>query len=587
MTQRLVEIAAAAAAAGHGGKRAVYAAACAELGISQATLMRGLAEVAVRAPRKQRSDAGDVALSFDEAKLISAMLMESLRKNNKRLLSIDQAVTVLRANDAIRAERMDPATGEIVPLSTSAIAHGLRAHKLHPDQLLAPAPAVELMSLHPNHVWQIDASLCVLYYLHARTDAERGLQVMEAAKFNKNKPRNLARIESDRVWSYEVTDHNSGALFVTYVMGAESGANISESFIEAITPREGDPFHGVPQVLMMDAGSANMGGLFMNLLRRLQVKPLPHAAGNARATGQVEKARDLIERSFESALRFKPVHSLQELKALAWKWSRHYNATKIHSRHGRTRTEQWLRITEEQLRIAPPPELCRELLTHSPERRKVDDRLRVSFKGSEYDVSQVPGVMVHEWLQVTYSPYVPNTALIVDTDADGHELLHTVPLVARNEDGFAVTANVIGEDWQRPADTVADKHRKQIELLATDSTTLEEAAQKRKAKALPFGGRIDPHKPVDDAVLPTFMPRRGTDLAPGASVASQVPDRVLTRFEAAAELARRGVAMSPERNAQIASWYPDGVPEGEIDDLVHRLTTRPQLRVVGGGGAVE
>lgn len=58
MTQRLVQVAAAANAAPHGTKQAVYDAACAELGVSMATLMRGLGEVAVRAPRQRRSDAG-------------------------------------------------------------------------------------------------------------------------------------------------------------------------------------------------------------------------------------------------------------------------------------------------------------------------------------------------------------------------------------------------------------------------------------------------------------------------------------------------------------------------------------------------
>ena len=34
--------------------------------------------------------------------------------------------------------------------------------------------------------------------------------VMDAAEFYKNKPKNLARITSNRVWSYEITDHASG-----------------------------------------------------------------------------------------------------------------------------------------------------------------------------------------------------------------------------------------------------------------------------------------------------------------------------------------------------------------------------------------
>lgn len=152
LTHRLVQVAQSAAAAVSGGKQAVYGAACAELGISPATLHRYLKKVTVKPERKQRSDAGDVSLTREEAIAVSAMLMVSHRKNNKRLMSIGQAVEVLRANGEVRAERIDPATGEVSPLSDSAIARALRSFSLHPDQLNRPAPAVELKSLHPNHV---------------------------------------------------------------------------------------------------------------------------------------------------------------------------------------------------------------------------------------------------------------------------------------------------------------------------------------------------------------------------------------------------------------------------------------------------
>lgn len=580
VTQRLVEVAAAAAAAGHGHKEPVYAAACAELGLSRATLMRGLGEVTVRAPRRQRSDAGAVALTRDEAIKVSALLLETMRKNGKRLHTIESALDILRANREIRAERMDGGTGELIPLSNSAVSRALRTYGLHPDQLLQAAPAVELRSLHPNHVWQIDASLCVLYYLRDQA----GLQVMDAARFNKNKPKNLARIEHERVWSYEVTDHNSGAIFLTYVLGAESGTNLAESFIEATQQRGADPFYGVPQVLMMDMGSANTSGLFKNLLQRLQVKPIAHAPENARATGSVENARNIIERSFESALRLRPVANLQELKERAVQWARWYNATRIHSRHGKTRADAWMAIQPEQLRIAPSVELCRELLTHAPERRKVNDFLRVEFKGAEYSVRDVPRVMVGEWLELTYSPYVQGAAMVVDTDADGNELLHLVPKVERGEDGFAFTANVIGEDYHRPPSTVADKHRTEVELFAMDAATRAEAEAKRKAKALPFGGRIDPEAPIKQAQLPAFLPRKGTAMDTQGIVYRAAP-RVLPLFEAAAELARRGTAMSRERNDQVRTWYPDGVPEDEMDALAARLAVRQGLRVVGGGAA--
>ncbi len=581
---RLAQVLQAAQAAPRGGKQAIYEAACAELGMSTATLHRHLGKITVKPERKKRSDAGDVSLTRDEAVAISAALMTSHRKSNKRLMSIGQAVEVMRANGEVRAERTDPVTGELVPLSDSAIARALRHYNLHPDQLNRPTPAVELKSLHPNHVWQVDASLCVLYYLNARTESESGLQVMERDKFYKNKPANLKRIEADRVWSYEISDHTSSSIYLQYVMGAESGTNLADCFINAIQKRDGDPFHGVPFVLMMDMGSANTSGLFTNLARRLQVKTIAHAPGNARATGQVEKTRDLIERSFESGLRLRPVRDLAELNAQAQRWARWFNATKVHSRHGKTRYDAWMTITAEQLRVAPPVEICQALLTESPETRKVTDFLTVSYKGREFDVRGVPNVMVGEKLHITLNPWVLDAAMVVDTDAEGNEVLHSIPLVVRDDAGFRTDANVIGEDWKRPADTQLEANRKEVDRFAYDATTDAEAEAKRKAKAVPFGGRIDPGKVIDQAPERTFLPRRGTDLQTTVST-QKAPARVLSPFEAAAELVRLGVTMTRETSAQVRAWYPDGVPEDELQDLQARLTVRSGLRVVAGGAA--
>ncbi len=580
-TTRLVQVAMAAAAAPSGGKQAIYIAACSELGISLPTLHRHLKKVAVKPERKQRSDAGDVSMTREEAMLISAALMTSQRKTSKRLLSIGQAVDVMRANNEVRAERVDPATGEVILLSDSAIARALRHHRLHPDQLNRPAPAVELKSLHPNHVWQIDASLCVLYYLNARNEKESGLQVMDHKVFYKNKPANLKRIESDRVWSYEWTCHNSGAIAVNYVMGAESGTNLAESFIKGIQKREGDPFHGVPFILMMDMGSANTSGLFANLARRLQVRLIPHAPGNARATGQVENARNIIERSFESSLRLRPVRDLAELNAQAQRWACWYNANKIHSRHGKTRYDQWLTITPEQLRIAPPVDLCHELLTDAAETRLVSDTLTVSFKGREFDVSSVPGVMVKEKLHITRNPYQLDAALVLLKDADGHEVLHTAPLVMRDDAGFREDGNTIGEDYARPTDTVLETNRKEVQRVAYSVDTDEEAEARRKAGAVPFNGRIDPFKVIEQTPERTFMPKRGQDMQTKVTtISTPVPERILSLFEAALEMRSRGVEMSAERNAQIRNWYADGVPESELDALQHRLSVRAGLRMV-------
>ena len=584
---RLVQLAQALASAPRGAKTALYTAAATELGVSLPTIHRYLEQVTVKPTRKQRSDAGAVELCRLDAIAISALLTTSARKTGKRLMSIGQAVDILLANGEIKPFVLDADSGELVRLSDSAIARALRSYGMHPDQLNRPTPAVELKSLHPNHVWQIDASICVLYYLNARTEREAGLQVMAREQFYKNKPANLKRIEADRVWSYEVTDHNSGAIFVNYVMGAESGTNLAESFIKAIQKRDGDPMHGVPFILMMDMGSANTSGLFGNLARRLQVKLEPHSPGNARATGQVEKARDLIERSFESGLRLQPVADLADLNACAQRWACWFNGNKLHTRHGKTRFDQWLTIAPEQLRIAPPVDVCFELLTATPETRKVNDNLTVSFKSRDYCVRSVPGVMIGEKLHITVNPYVADAALVLLKDADGHETLHSIPVLTRDDAGFLERANVIGEDYARPADTVLDTNRKEVERFAYDAATDDEAAARHKAGVVPLGSRIDPYKVIAQAPQRTFMPRRGTDMAPAVTTTSTpLPVRLLSQFEAAQALVARGVAMSPELVATLKSLHADGVPEDQLDALQARLSVRGGMRLVAAGGGV-
>lgn len=593
LTERLVAVALAARKAGHGGKGAIYDAACRDLRMSRATLMKKLKEVSVMAQRKRRSDAGQSALTRDEAMLISAVLMESTRKNGKRLYSVADAVETLRANAMIRAEYMDTATGELRPLSESTVHRALRMYGLHPDQLLAPAPVTELASDHPNHVWQIDASLCVLYYLKPSADARaNGLRVMDAEEFYKNKPKNVARIAADRVWSYEITDHASGWIYVEYVMGAESGENLCTVLINAMQERGGhDLLHGVPKVLFMDPGSAGMASMTRNLGRALGIEIIAHKAGNARATGQVENARNIIERKFEPGLKFQPVNSLDELNALAKKWRSHFNATAEHRRHGMTRSQAWMAIRADQLIKAPSVEVCRELAVATPESRKVTPKLRVSFQGREYDVSTVPGVMVGEKVMVTRNPWRDDAAQVVLVGEDGHEVFHVVNEVQKTEFGFSTAAARINESYKRHADTPAQTALKDIEQLVTGTDSQAAAEAARKAKSLPFGGQLDPYKHIDDATLPTYLPRRGTahDL-----VAPKVELPPLSHVDAAKQIKPRVESAGGEWTADRFRWlqqrYPAGVPQDQLDTIVAELSgpraghQRPLqlLRAAGG-----
>lgn len=585
ITQRLVDLTRALDSARAGQRTELCKAAALDLGLSLSTIYRKLEEVKVAtAPRKRRADAGQSDLTREEALTVSAALMDTARRNGKRLYSLGDAVAALRISGMIRAESIDKATGEVRPMSLSAIGRALHSYRLHPDQLLAPAPVTELASTHPNHVWQIDASICVLYYLKPGADPKaNGLRVMDADKFYKNKPKNLARITANRVWSYEITDHASGWIYLEYVMGAESGENLCSVLINAMQERGGaDMLHGRPEILMMDPGSANTSAMAKNLCRSLGIEMIVHAPGAARVTGQVENARNIIERKFEAGLSFRAVADLDELNRYAAIWRGYYNATAFHSRHKKTRSAAWMTIRQDQLIKVPSLEVCRELAVAEPEARKVTTKLRVSFQGQEYDVSVVPHVMVGERLMITRNPWRDDSAQVVATDAAGHEVFYVIPAVETNEHGFDVAAQIIGEGFKRQSDTPAQIALKEANRLSMGVETNAEAEQARKGKAIPFGGRLKPFKEMTEAELPTFMPRRGTQ---HALIAPTVEIPPLSHVTAAKTLrARLGDAWTAASMTWLKAQYPDGVPEDQLDAITQQLqaSTRPSLRVVGG-----
>jgi hypothetical protein len=571
--QQLLEIARRLDAAVYGERAAIYKAGMATLGVSLSTLQRQLRSVRVTKPRKRREDAGSSGMPIEEARLISALLLESIRANNKQLSTIMRAVERLRSNGLIKAGRVDEVTGVFHPMSRSSICRALHAYKLHPSQLLQDAPAVSLASLHPNHVWQVDASISTQFYL-----ADDGAQVMHKAEFYDGKPANLKRIERQRLWRYVVTDHTSGTLYVEYVLGAESAENLCSVLINAMQKRGAtDPFHGVPWIVMTDPGAAMTSGIFRNLCRVLSIDLVINRVGNARAKGQVEQAHNLVEREFESALKFQPAKTLEQINTWASRWMQFFNSTSIHTRTRRSRYGVWQLITPEQLRLAPSVEVCRELAVCTPERRKVSNLLRVSFRGASFDVSSVPDVMVGETLLITRNCWRDkDSAIAVLVGDDGREHFHVIERIGVDAFGFADSSAVIGQQFKRHADTPAQVSRKVLEQLATETSCEADAQAARKAKAVPFGGRIDPHKYVSDTVLPAYLPRRGSTLHVDAPTVEVVP---LSVVEAAKRLRPKlGQLWSPQSYGWLLERFPEGVPEDELEAVEAELRRPVEVR---------
>ncbi|HDR1157436.1 DDE-type integrase/transposase/recombinase [Pasteurella multocida] len=586
LPEKLLEISQLAQAAGHGKKGEIYAQACEQLNISYATLMRELKQFS-QPKRKQRADKGNVNLSLDEAKIISAYWLACRRGvNNKVMSSLASVLDVLRANNEIKAEYIDESTGEIRLLSESAVSRALRTYNLHPEQLSRPAPVNSMKSLHPNHCWQIDPSLCVLYYLKEQTDGGNGLNIMEEKEFYKNKPANVKKVENQRVWRYVITDHTSGVIYVEYVYGGESAENLCNCFINAMQKRgNNNPFCGVPKMVMLDPGSANTSAMFRHLCDQLGIHLQVNAPGKPRAKGQVEKSNDIVERQFESGLRFMRVTGLDNLNQLAGKWMTYFNSTAVHSRTRKTRYMSWLSITKEQLVLAPSIEICRELMITKLVTRKVTAELTVNFGGAVFDVRNIKEAMVGNTLTIGKNPYRPECIQVQRVDENGHHYWTVVEPVIFNEHGFKEQAAVIGEEYKPHNKSEFEYNKEEAERIAYGAKTDDEVKAAQKAKTPLFGGRINPYKSIEEHNYVDFMPKQGQqhELTENAKRVELIP---LSTIEVAKRLkAKFGSEYSADTLQWLNQRYPNGMTEPELDELLaqpHLPTTAKPLRIVNG-----
>ncbi|MGK2899986.1 MAG: hypothetical protein ACSLE9_15100 [Burkholderiaceae bacterium] len=574
--------------AGHGTKADVTAAAAATLNCSVATLYRKLEDAGLETGRKRRRDAGETAMSGEDLARVGGMLFHSRRDNDKQLLTVEDTLDILAANGAISAK-----------LSPGRVGQLLRVHHLSAEQLAQQRPAVELRSLHPNHVWQLDSSTCVLYYMKSGH-----LATMDRDEFYRNKPQNFARVLHDLCTRYAVSDHASGAFKLRYFLGGESARNLVDFWLYAVTKQPTSPMHGVPLMVMLDLGSGNTSHLFMNLARRMQVRVSHHAQGNARVSGQIEKTHDLIERHFEGRFRFMPAEqlTLDSINLQGEQWAATFCATRRHSRHGQPRYSVWMRITAEQLRVPAAIEVLQELVTSEPETRRVDNRRRISYSVKSfglqtYELDHVPGATVGSKVLVAVNAYRAPAIDVRVVDAEtGEEMWQTVEPIKRDALGFSEGATTIGEAYRTAANTEIEEQRNRITQEAyrkpgAGLPTIDEAKQARKRHEQAYAGMVDAMADVRATPMPSYLPRQGTAMdAPVRTVLATV----LTVVEACKRLrGELGDAYSPQVYAWVAAKFPDGVPEDRLASICAQFTQTAAappdqatgtdgLRVVGG-----
>ena len=556
----------------HGGKGAEVSRVAESLDWSASRVYNHLKKVGWSSGRKKRADAGKTSVEESVLVDMSTTIRSSMRANGKILMDVPNATSMLAAN------------GRDIKVSNGQMRRLLSQRSMNAANLKKDSAHTSMRSLHPNHVHQVDPSYCVLYYLPKSTTGQFMQRIAADDEHYQNKPQNIEKNAVFRVWRYVLTDHFSSTIQIRYFQSAgETYQNLYEFLLYCWSRQTGNPFHGVPKILVWDLGSANTSAPIKNALEALEVTAIPHKTKNARAKGQVENANNLVEKGFESRLRFEPVSSVEELNDAAERWCNAYNANAIPhydsrlNRRGMTepqaRFSLWQMIREEQLRILPDIALCKALLTSKAETRKVSKSLTITFKHSQakksltYDLRDLPEVYPGATVRVSVLVYGDCEVKITVTDYKGEEQsFHVAPLVFDDLSGFRIDAPVIGEEFDSRADTLLDINQKAADRNAFPAANDKEIEKLKKNNAAPFGG-LDAHSHLADVYKPSYMQRPGVVIEVGD--VNRIETKPLTVLEACKKIRSAiGRPLTPEDNKLIRSLHPQGVPLDEFDQLL-------------------
>lgn len=585
-------------AAPHGERRPMVERYAEGLGRSANTVYNWLRQYAdYDSGRKARADKGSSRLPEDSLLAIAAMKREGVRMNGKQTMPIAVAMNVADTN------------GIPVNVSPSQVARLLRQRRMDAASVMVSRTTSELRSGHPNHVHQIDPSLCLLYYMGGRQ------HLMTEQKFYKNKQENYAKVKL-KVWRYVRVDHFSGVVDVRYFESAGENQGVLFDFLMWTWGRqEGRLNHGVPKMLLWDKGSANTSHAIQRLLDALGVRHETHAAGHAWAKGAVEQANNLVETQFESRLKLEPVNTVEELNAAALAWSRDWNANLIKHVDSRlvrasgepmVRDDLWNLIlrTPGALIELPSREVCQWFMVGREAERQVNN-LQITFahpelgRAARYDL-RAWAEHIHNRQKVAVTPLLMRDGLLrVEIARAGAEplLIEVEPQRDFDAAGRSLSAQLIGDGYSRSPETAGELVARRLAVAAYgEGTTLDGAEAAREKSARPFaqannGEGLKAHSHLGQEAAPArLLPVAGevqTDAVRAAGRAVRtVQAEPLSHVEAAKQLrALVGDAWTAEHFAWLAQRHPAGVQEEALAAIAEEIKGGKQktaLRAVGG-----
>lgn len=544
-----------------GTRGAVLELYCGLTGRSRQTLIRKLKALGYETGRAARNG-GERCLDEEQIQEIAAFIRTS--KSRKGRMAMDTGTAMLAARHKGIIREGQAAEGTVRRL--------LAEKKVSKRHQLEPTPHVNMRSLHPNHVHQVDATPCVQYYLH--DDGRVGIRDTDEEQLYK--PEKMRKVKRHLI-RYLLVDHFSGAFYVRYYYAAgENWHNLFDFLFSHAWREKPDwirekyPFAHVPELLVWDAGSANQSAIIKRILDRLEVAHKPHLPGNPRGKGGVESMMWVWEQKFESLLRMEPATGLEDLNQKALDMCAFYNATKKLTRTEMTRMALWSIIKAENIRILPPLQVIQALAHSKPERRKVEGNLIVRYGGLSYDLHNIPGIARGEKIEITVNPYRhPDVTVMYEGKKYAATAIQYLPGI---QGGFRADAVIWGEEHRAHRDTPAMKAGKEMDREATGAETQEEAQKALAAKkpvqlhgGLPFLGKLyEELEPI------SFIDR--SSRAAEIPLTAQAEARDIPRLKAAKWIKEElGSAWAPWMAQALKADYGDTVPEHDIPAIIERF----------------
>ncbi|MDR1575311.1 MAG: transposase [Treponema sp.] len=561
------------AAVTNAGRRAVVAEMRRMFAFSTPKAYKVLKENGWDSGRAKRKDAGDSSLDGELLAAVGEMLKQCVRKNGKATLPVNVARSILEGR------------GLAVPVGDSRLRELLRENHLAVADSRVPSPHQAMRTEYPNQVHQADPSVCLIYFAPGGKQDASKMRIIGDDELYKNKNFLEGKL---KCWRYVLTDHYSGSLCVRYyaAMG-ETAANMYDFLLYAWGKKKSNVnvFHGVPELLIWDCGTANIARATSNALKAFGVKTVPHLPGNPRAKGQVENGNNLVETQFECRLRFEPVNSIEELNETAERWYAAYNANLINGLDTRlkrggireSRSTLWQRIPKEKLRELPDKETCRQVFANGIQTRKVAGDLTVSIvhpragRSLKYSVRDLPGILVGMELRlqpllVTEEPGKQSFLCIASYENGGKEKSFELAPVVFDEAGFDVTAPVYGKEYKRPKDTTRETAGKVLESPGL------------AAVMGPAHSFIQPENP--------FMRQSaGTPIEVAETVHTH--EIIISAVEAAKRVKAECGEVPEGFINTLREQYPEGAPTRIVDDFIKARKPKPEPSINTKGWVIE